>query len=208
MTKHQGELKKGRKYDQVLEGAREVFLAHGFEGASVDEIARQASVSKATLYSYFETKEALFTHVAGHECRRQAQRASATIDMTAPVEQVLRAAADHLLEFFLSDFGISIYRICVAESGRFPELGRQFYETGPAMAQTILTEYLGQAARKGELTIASDDIELAAHQFVELCRAGVFHKRLFFVQTEFADDELARVADRATRVFLASYGTN
>ena len=52
MTSDQTKVRKGRKFDQVLAGARDVFMADGFEGASVDAIARAAGVSKATLYSY------------------------------------------------------------------------------------------------------------------------------------------------------------
>ena len=61
-------VRTGRKFDQVLEGARTIFLAVGFEGASVDDIAREAGVSKATLYSYFPDKRLLFTEVARTEC--------------------------------------------------------------------------------------------------------------------------------------------
>ncbi len=206
MTHQTTQIKKGRKYDQVLHGARLVFLEKGYDGASVDDIAREAAVSKATLYSYFPNKETLFTHVAVDECLRQAEAAGASIDMSAPVADVLLAAAHHMLGFFLSDFGMSIYRICVAESGRFPDLGRQFYETGPAVAQTLLTDYLSEAAKTGALAIDADEIVLAAHQFIELCRAGLFHKRLFFVQTEFSKQEIERVAQGATDMFLARYG--
>ena len=59
-------VRTGRKFDQVLAGAREVFMADGFEGASVDDIARAAGVSKATLYSYFPDKKLLFMEVARH----------------------------------------------------------------------------------------------------------------------------------------------
>ena len=68
-------LRRGRKFDQVLAGAREVFLRDGFEGAVVDEIARQAGVSKATLYSYFPDKRLLFVEVAKQECRAQSDAA-------------------------------------------------------------------------------------------------------------------------------------
>lgn len=54
---------RGRKFMQVLEGARTVFLRDGFDGASVDEIARQAAVSKAKLYSYFPDKRTMFSEV-------------------------------------------------------------------------------------------------------------------------------------------------
>ena len=64
MTAMSAEIKKGRKFDQVLEGARRIFMRDGFEGASVDDIARSAEVSKATLYSYFPDKRILFSEVA------------------------------------------------------------------------------------------------------------------------------------------------
>lgn len=198
-------IKKGRKYDQVIAGAREVFMADGYEGASVDEIARAANVSKATLYSYFSDKEALFTRVASTECLAQAEAAAANIDKSQPVEKVLHQAACHSLRFFLSDFGMNIYRICVSESARFPELGRTFYATGPAVAQTLLTAYLEEATARGELTIGEDEMELAGHQFIELCRAGLFHKKLFFVQEKVSPAEIEAVCDGAVKTFLARY---
>ena len=97
--------RQGRKLAQVLEGARTVFLRDGFEGAGVDDIAREAGVSKATLYSYFADKRFLFVEVAKIECRRQADAAISTMDMTGPPRQVLSEAAGHMSRFFLSDFG-------------------------------------------------------------------------------------------------------
>ena len=83
MTALDQHIRKGRKFDQVLAGARAVFMADGFEGASVDEIARVAAVSKATLYSYFPDKRLLFMEVANAECQRQSREAMDSIDMDA-----------------------------------------------------------------------------------------------------------------------------
>ncbi|MEL6597866.1 MAG: helix-turn-helix domain-containing protein, partial [Pseudomonadota bacterium] len=58
------QIKRGRKFDQVLDGARKIFMSDGYEGASVDDIAKAAEVSKATLYSYFPDKRLLFMEVA------------------------------------------------------------------------------------------------------------------------------------------------
>ena len=63
---------RGRKFLQVLEGARTIFLRDGFEGASVDDIAREAAVSKATLYSYFPDKRVMFMEVFRNELAREA----------------------------------------------------------------------------------------------------------------------------------------
>lgn len=195
---------KGRKYDQVLNGAREVFLARGFEGASVDEIARTASVSKATLYSYFPDKRVLFSEVVRVECQRQTEQAMANIDQNAPVGTVLRAAAAHMVGFLLSDFAQSVYRICVGEAERFPELGREFYESGPRAGKEAIAAFLGLAVSRGELRI--DDIDLAAYQFAELCKADIFLKRVFGVRSDFTQDEIDRVIDGAVAMFLARYG--
>lgn len=199
-------VKKGRKFDQVLEGAREVFLADGFEGASVDTIARAAGVSKATLYSYFPDKRLLFMEVAKTECCRQADEAVELIDSTAAPKVVLTEAATRMLNFFLSDFGMRVFRICVAESDRFPELGREFYESGPALVRQRMVDYLREAAGRGELRI--DDFDLAADQFAELCKADLFPRIIFGVGSIFSEADRKRVIDGAVGMFLARYGVH
>jgi AcrR family transcriptional regulator len=199
-----GQPKRGRKYAEVLAGAREVFLSDGFEGASVDTIARAAGVSKATLYSYFPDKRLLFMEVARCECGRQAEAAVALIDLAAPPRQVLTEAARRMVGFFLSDFGQRVFRICVAEADRFPEFGRAFYESGPALVRAQLAAYLAAAAGRGELAV--DDIALAADQFAELCKADLFARMIFGVAATFTEAERRRVIDGAVETFLARYG--
>lgn len=197
-------LRRGRKYDQVLAGARDVFLADGFEGASVDDIVRAAGVSKATLYSYFPDKRMLFMEVARVECLLQADRAIAEIDMTATVDRVLYAAATKMVEFITSDFGQRIFRICVAESERFPALGQEFYDSGPALIRHQLVCYFKVAMQRGELQI--DDLELAADQFHSLCKAGILDRLAFTATRDFSTDLKETVIDGAVKTFLARYG--
>ncbi|MBI1216941.1 MAG: TetR family transcriptional regulator [Rhodobacteraceae bacterium] len=197
-------VKRGRKYDQVLEGARTVFLRDGFEGASVDDIAREAGVSKATLYSYVPDKRLLFLEVARSECLRQAAAAIQLTDMTATPREVLTAAARRLAAFVTSDFGQRMFRICVAESDRFPELGRAFYESGPLLVRERLSAYLRAATTRGELKI--DDIDLAADQFAELCKADIHARMIFGNKAACAPRDLDRTINGAVEMFLARYG--
>ncbi|MFT6103715.1 MAG: AcrR family transcriptional regulator [Paracoccaceae bacterium] len=199
-------IKRGRKFDQVLEGARGVFLQDGFEGASVDDIARAAGVSKATLYSYFPDKRLLFMEVATAECRRQADTALEEIDMNMPPEIVLTAAAERMLGFFLSTFGRGVFRICVAESDRFPELGQEFYRCGPMNVRQTLVTYFKGAIDRRELAI--DDLELAADQFAELCKADMFPRMIMGVTKDFTRSEIDRVVEGAVSLFLARYKLN
>ena len=197
-------IRKGRKFEQVLRGAREVFLRDGFEGASVDDIAREAGVSKATLYAYFPDKRVLFCEVVRTECEMQAQCAVAQIDQMAHPRAVLTMVARQIVPFLLSEFAHRIFRICLAEADRFPELGRAFYESGPALGRARLTEYMRDAVARGELRI--EDFDLAADQFAELCKANIWVRSAFGVQTEFSEADIARVIDGAVATFLARYG--
>ncbi|MFT6025751.1 MAG: TetR/AcrR family transcriptional repressor of mexJK operon [Ascidiaceihabitans sp.] len=198
-------VRKGRKFDQVLEGARKVFMADGFEGASVDDIARVAEVSKATLYSYFPDKRLLFVEVAMTECVRQADDAVHNIDRSAPPREVLTRTGQHFLRFITSKLGQQIFRICVAESDRFPDIGRAFYASGPAVMRREMALYFKDAVERGELQI--DDLVLAADQFGELCKADVWPRLIFGVSKSVTDAEIGRVVDGAVETFLARYGT-
>ncbi|MCX7558056.1 TetR/AcrR family transcriptional regulator [Sulfitobacter sp. F26204] len=199
-------VRKGRKFDQVLSGARTVFMADGFEGASVDEIARVAAVSKATLYSYFPDKRLLFMEVANAECARQAQEALDSIHMESAPRKVLSQAAHHFLRFITSTFGLQIFRICVAESDRFPEIGRSFYNSGPALMRRKMAEYFQGAEARGELKI--DDYTLAADQFGELCKADLWPRLIFGVSKSVTEAEISHVVDGAVEMFIARYGTD
>ena len=197
-------IKQGRKWDQVLDGARTVFLRDGYEGASVDDIVREAGVSKATLYSYFPDKRLLFLEVAKAECRAQSEAAAARIEASGDVRDVLKDAALRMVGFFMSDVGMQVYRIVVGESQRFPEVGREFYNSGPAMVRDLLIRFLTRAVDEGVLWI--DDVELAADQFPELCKAGLHLQMVLGLRDSFTQAEIERVVDGAVEMFLCQYG--
>ncbi|KPP88499.1 MAG: transcriptional regulator, TetR family [Rhodobacteraceae bacterium HLUCCO07] len=196
--------RSGRKFDQVLEGARKVFMADGFERASVDDIARAAGVSKATLYSYFPDKALLFKEIARSECDRMAETARQQIDLDAPIRDVLTAVATQIARLLLSDFSQRIFRICVAERDRFPELARAYYESGPEMGRKQLEQGFEEAMARGELRIS--DVSLAAEQFADLARSRLWLRAVLGVQTEFSEAEIREVVTGAVDTFLARYG--
>ena len=204
MTETAAIVRTGRKFDQVIAGARAVFLADGFEGASVDDIAKAAGVSKATLYSYFPDKKLLFMEVVTAECSRLAERATDLIDPSVPARQALTIAAGQIVPFLLSDFAQRCFRICVAERDRFPELGHAYYMSGPAMGHARLVDYFQGAVDRGELVI--DDLDMAADQFAELCKSRLWTRAAFGIQTEFEQHEIDRVIANAVDTFMARYG--
>lgn len=191
------------KARQILEGAKSVFLERGYEGTSVEEIARRAQVSKGTIYNYFPDKQTLFAAVVHGECQKQSQRIFQIDRDGEDVETLLRDIALHLVEFSLSPFAQNIFRIVVAETPRFPELGQAFYESGPALGKQRLVEFLAQAVKNGELAIA--DLKMAANQFIELCKADLFYKQLLGVKSHPTQNEIQQVADGAVETFLKAF---
>ncbi len=178
-------------------------MQHGYERASVDDIARTAGVSKATLYRYFPEKRLLFMEVAKHGCAVQADVVQDFSSCLSDPRAALRAAGTHILSVMLSDFGIRMFRISVAEAERFPDLGRWFYESGPMTIRKQLTHYLAAGVERGHFQIA--DLNLAADQFAELCRADLCLRLLFNISSEITDAERTRVIDDAIEIFLARY---
>lgn len=194
----------GRKVSQVLDGARAVFVLHGYERASMDEIARAAGVSKATVYSYFADKRELFTAMYRAEMLRLADSAVELNDTHLAPEHALHEAGRRMLDYLTSDFALAMYRICVAETPRFPEIGRAFYDGGPELGRACFGAYLRAASERGVLNV--DDIDLAADQFFQLCQTTICDRMICGVQYTFTEAEVARVLDGAVATFIARYG--
>ncbi len=196
-------VKPGRKADQVLDGARDVFMAQGFEGASVDDIARAARVSKATLYSYYPDKRVLFSHVLKSECTKQANVLTELLEAGGTTREVLCNIARSFVSFLVTPVALSMFRICVAESDRFPEVSRAFYSSGPEIMRKRMVAFLQNATSRGDLEI--EDFGLAADQLAELCRADLFLLCLLGLKKDPDPDEIRYVADQAVETFLARF---
>jgi TetR/AcrR family transcriptional regulator, mexJK operon transcriptional repressor len=196
---------KGRKVAQVLKGAQQVFMSEGYEGANVDAIARAAKVSKATLYSYFPDKRALFAAVAQAACQEQTRRSLSFAGGDGSFRERLYKGCRSFMEFLYSPFGLQMYRAVVAESARFPEFGRQFWATGPGMAHAELVALFRQAEADGHLT-PIDDHQLAAETLAELCKVHLHSRLLLGVIEKAEPDELDRIARNAVDTFMARHG--
>lgn len=189
-----------RKCAQLLDGARAVILARGFEGASVDDIAREAGMSKATMYRYYPDKLALFEAVMRHGCTRHSDAFAAMSEDERPLEDLLADLGAQHIAFALSPDAQGIFRTAIAESERFPEIGRAFYTAGIDRGRAWLAPVLAAAAKRGEIAI--DDPDRAAHRFFALCKTELMFKRLFGMVDGYSEDEIAAHARDATRAFL------
>src|SRR4029453_12067063 len=111
------------KRSQIIDGARQVFLAQGFDGASMGEIARTAGVSKGTLYVYFASKEDLFQVVAYDECLAQAEQVFALDHADHDVEAVLTRLGTAFVKFLCQPERMAPVRTIMSISERMPDVG-------------------------------------------------------------------------------------
>lgn len=191
------------KRRQIVMGARQIFLARGFDAASMSDIAKEAGVSKGTLYVYFKDKEALFTAIVEQECGTHAELTFHLDTNNHDVEAVLNRLGVSYLKFLCSTEKASSLRIVAAIADRMPEIGKAFYETGPANGVRRLRAYLESQVQAGVIKI--DDCELAAAQFLDSCQSTLFKPVLFNFAPPPSDERMAYVVSVAVRVFMAAY---
>jgi AcrR family transcriptional regulator len=192
------------KRRQILEGARSLFLAQGFDAASMNAIAQEAGVSKGTLYVYFKSKEELFEAIVEEQCSAQGEQIFA-FDDDPDVGGVLRRLGCEFVRFLCRPGGISPIRTVIAIADRMPELGARFYRAGPARGIANLKAYFEEQVARGVLK--PHDCEVAAAQFIDACLSMTFRPMLFNFAGPPDDARINHVVDMAVCMFLAAYGT-
>jgi AcrR family transcriptional regulator len=191
-----------RKRGQIVEGARAVFLAHGFDGASMGAVARSAGVSKGTLYVYFASKEALFAALLREQHGKSAEVLFEIDPGDVGVDVALKRLGESFLEHVLDPDHLALVRVTIAASEKFPAVGRSFFEAGPACGVDRLTAYLQSQVSAGRLVIG--DVGLAAFQFLGMCQTPVLMPVLFGNEAP-GRERRSAVVDGAARTFLAAY---
>jgi TetR/AcrR family transcriptional repressor of mexJK operon len=187
----------------LLNAAREVFLEVGYERASIEEVMRRVGGSKASLYSYFGSKERLFWETVIDLCDHFIGDLAVPAEADSNLRPTLTTIGQRFLTMSLSPLATEVNRIVTAEAPRFPDLARRFYDHGPKRAYTTLGRYLSLQAKAGRLVC--DEPNRAAAQFFELV-ASLPHKRLSLGLQPFpAGDSRERHLASAVDVFLSGY---
>lgn len=190
------------KAQQILAAAGRSFMEQGYGATSMEAIARLAGVSKATLYAHFTGKEALLAAVMETECRL----ISAGLDTASYESTDIRAALLHIARQFidrlLSGRAFAIYRMVVAESPRFPELGRIFFESGPERMVGRVADFLAAADARGLLAVPAP--RQAAIQFLSLVRGHNYLRPLLGLEPV-PERDLAAYIESCVDLFLSNY---
>ncbi len=195
------------KRKAILDGARRVFRADGFDGASMDKIAQAARVSKGTLYVYFRSKEELFQALVLLDRRDAAEQIFAIANSDADVDTMLTELGCRFLALMTAPDHIALVRMVMGAAEKQPEVGRTFYEMGPCRGIAALSAFLEDQVARGRLAI-DDDVALAASHFLNMCHGNTV-KAMLFGGADAPDEAAIRATvASAVRVFLRAYGSH
>ncbi len=191
----------------ILDVASEVFLAQGYAATSMSEIAAKLGGSKGTLYNYFRSKEELFGAFIADICQG---RATAIFDPLPPIGEG-RSVRESLIElglslmtFLWSEQLIALHRLIFAEVGRFPEIGRMFYDAGPRRGEVRFREYFEVAIAAGRFP--SGDPAMAGQRLKDLVMSDVYLRMLWGVLKPLSEAQLREHVARSVDIFLTAFG--
>ena len=196
-------VKTGRKLAQVSQGARDIFLRDGYSGASVDDIAGAAKVSKATLYSYFPDKRLMFEEAMQTEHQRLEAASPLSIDHTAEPAEAIPMLTRQIAEWLMSAEVVRLHRVHIAEAARFPAVALRYHEVMAKVLRNPLRSHLDRWVARGHLQI--DDTALAADQLIRLAGAETQDMAMLSDRLDLQAAQITRVADSAAQLFLSAY---
>ncbi|PZR96231.1 MAG: hypothetical protein DI537_03070 [Stutzerimonas stutzeri] len=165
------------KHDAITRAASEMFLAEGFDRASLDQIAQRAGVSKQTIYSHFADKQALFLAICSELTEKLTIPLRRPRSETGDLRAILLRLGEDALAMMLHPASLDLHRLIVGAAARFPELGQAAYEAGAGRMIAELSALLEQRSRSGDglsRELTAGEAATLAEQFIGMLRG--FHQ--------------------------------
>ena len=204
----QPERASDRRHREIREAAIRIFLANGYDGATMEDIAVRAGVSKQTVYKHFTDKQNLFADIVLSTTDDMdalvgliADRVSQSTDPASDLEHL----AETFLEALMAPRVLRLRRLVISSADRFPEIATAWYEQGFERALDALATSFRALADRGLLVVA--DPGVAAEHFVGMLFWIPVNKAMFTGDDDYAaTHDLAPVARSAARAFMNAYG--
>jgi AcrR family transcriptional regulator len=189
----------GRR-EVLLAAAAEIFFEQGYAATSIDAIIERAGGSKRNIYNEFGNKEGLFAALVGTFAEKALSSLAVEEIEGRDLRETLLRFGHQLMTIYMSPALIGVYRTVVAEANRYPDLGRTFYDCGPARATKRLAEVLEGAKARGE--VRADDCVRVADHFVGLIRDNLHLQVVLGLRPPPDEKETQEVVLSAVDVFL------
>ncbi|KAA9132726.1 TetR/AcrR family transcriptional regulator [Marinihelvus fidelis] len=200
-TPARGRPRSQTKRIRILDAAVELFLRNGYDGASVEDIAAAAGVSRQTVYSHFGSKEGLFGLAVSTKCSSSGIDPE-RVDHQRPPREMLPEVARRFATLLLGDDAKQINAICTSCADSHPELGRLFFQHGPCQAKRAVADYLAAQDRAGTLVVPNP--EFAAWQLLCMLK-GEAQLRVQFNCEPMPAEDIDAYIDDCVAMFIRAY---
>ncbi|MDE1900367.1 MAG: TetR/AcrR family transcriptional regulator [Alphaproteobacteria bacterium] len=198
-----GRPKDSVKRDEIVAAATQLFLDNGFELTSMEAVARQAGVSKLTIYSHFADKNELFHAIMQTRCVRLGMPESFMAFADRPVVDALTQIAGSVAAIVFHEDSIRLQRLIYAGVQRHPDIVKTFYETGPKRVRAAFADLLREFDAQGVLAVP--DAARATEQFFSLIKGERLLRTLMGIIPLPTPEELAIHVRASVALFVAAY---
>ncbi len=193
------------KRASILDVAKRLFTQNGFDGASMDQIATEAGVSKLTVYSHFGDKESLFSAAIRAKCEEQLPSALFLQGLEGDLREQLIAIARAFFTLVTSQESIAMHRMMMLPGTGDTHVRELFWQAGPQLVKDAFGEFLRTRELRGELQVP--EIERAASQFFCLLKGEMHMQMLCGMCSKPAPEDTDRHIAATVDLFLHAYGT-
>ncbi len=194
---------QGQAKVRILEAARQLFLTRGYSSTNLEEVAAAAQVTKPTVYNHFGSKAGLLQAITQEHADSRVAEFTAKLVPSAEPGRDLQSFADVFLKRVLGEEARRWQRLAITESVDHPDVGKRFYECGPARVKAALVDYLHQAQKSGSLAVP--DPEQATEQFLGML-LGLDLMRGLISQPLTTEKQRKKRCRETVEMFLTLYG--
>jgi TetR/AcrR family transcriptional regulator, mexJK operon transcriptional repressor len=189
------------KEQEVLDVATAYFLKHGYQGASINAMARSSGISKESIYRYFSSKKQLFEAVMCRELveyQESLRRLSAA--KTMDLREALITVAETVLGVVTTDRTLALRRLIFDEARRSPDIGQHYYKIGPESGVAALEEIF-----KSHRTESDFDLTVLSRHFCAMIAWRVMLERECAVIEAPTGAEMRRLVELVVDDFMKAF---
>lgn len=197
VVRRQGRPKSEEKYYLILEAASCLFLSEGFANTSMDMVAKASGVSKQTVYSHFESKDALFQAAITSKCRSYQLDTQQLIDATAgalSLYECLKKVGVQFVRLLQDEDAVAMFRVIIAEAVNNAHVAKLFYQAGPQASLATLSKVVAQY---GHGKLSNERAHELALDFCSLLKSEFHTMMLCGIQSPLPDADIDAHVKRA-----------
>lgn len=192
---------------RILEAAEKQFLSNGYDATRLEDIVREARVSKTAIYKIFGGKRELFLALNDNIIQELIKKIALSNTLkTRSLEELKRNLYELGKNYLISltqGHPLSLFRLNLSIATRFQDAAKSYYNLGTHTFQDILSQLFKDVHEANILDIP--DTNIAADQFMAMIRGNFHLKALMDIDFQPSSEEISDYVESSVNLFIAGY---